>query len=105
MTRDENRNPAVGQRRLAVIVFTDVVSFSARVLKDETRTIELLERFGRSHVFERYVEVPHLSNRSDGELLVRTFAQHAATMVLPHFVGDACSRQADKFRERCIRPA
>jgi hypothetical protein len=37
-----------------------------------------------------------------------SFAQHATTMFFPHFVGDACSRQADEDgvakRQRTVQP-
>ena len=39
-----NLNPGPGQRSLAAIVFTDVVSFSARMQADEVNTLRLLTR-------------------------------------------------------------
>ena len=40
--------PTPSQRTLAAIVFTDVVSFSARMHSDEVGTLKLLQRDGLS---------------------------------------------------------
>jgi hypothetical protein len=62
--------------------------------------------YGRTSVrhYRNAVAVGFPTAKPPKALATGAFTQHATTMFFSHFVGEACSRQADKFSERCIRP-
>jgi len=69
-----------GQRMLAAIVFTDVVSFSARMQEDETATLALLERdFALMRTLCEKHEGSVLKTTGDGLLLYFSSAVLAVT--------------------------
>jgi class 3 adenylate cyclase len=72
-----------GQRALAAIVFTDVVSFSARMQRQEVKTLELLERdfAAMRKICDKY-SGSVLKTTGDGLLLYFTSAVHAVACAL-----------------------
>src|SRR5579863_4856208 len=75
--------PARSQRSLAAIVFTDVVSFSARMHADEVGTLKLLERdFADMRRLCREHEGEVLKTTGDGLLLTFASAVQAVACAL-----------------------
>jgi class 3 adenylate cyclase len=75
--------PSPGQRTLAAIVFTDVVSFSARMHADEMGTLKLLQRdFGEMRRICAAHEGAVLKTTGDGLLLTFTSAVQAVACAL-----------------------
>src|SRR5580692_9059529 len=75
--------PARSQRSLAAIVFTDVVSFSARMHADEVATLKLLERdFAEMRRLCAEHEGEVLKTTGDGLLLTFTSAVQAVACAL-----------------------
>jgi class 3 adenylate cyclase len=75
--------PGSGQRSLAAIVFTDVVSFSARMQRDEEKTLTLLRR--DFELMRRICTQHHgavLKNTGDGLLLYFSSAVQAVACAL-----------------------
>jgi class 3 adenylate cyclase len=74
---------ATDQRVLAAIVFTDVAGFSARMQKEETATLALLERdFATMRAFSEQLSGAVLKTTGDGLLLYFTSAVQAVSWAL-----------------------
>jgi class 3 adenylate cyclase len=93
-----NLNPGPGQRSLAAIVFTDVVSFSARMQADEEATLRLL---ARDFAAMRHMCTEHqgsvLKTTGDGLLLYFSSAVQAVACALAmqrHFAHEGKTRPA-----------
>ncbi|HWA26640.1 MAG TPA: adenylate/guanylate cyclase domain-containing protein [Lacunisphaera sp.] len=92
--------PAPGQRSLAAIVFTDVVSFSARMQADEVTTLRLLQRdFGEMKEICTAHHGSVLKSTGDGLLLYFSSAVQAVACALAiqrSFAGQAKLRAASE---------
>ncbi|HVU18824.1 MAG TPA: adenylate/guanylate cyclase domain-containing protein [Candidatus Didemnitutus sp.] len=89
-----------GQRALAAIVFTDVVSFSARMQDGEERTLKLLERdFATMREFCRQHDGAVLKTTGDGLLMYFSSAVQAVACALTiqrHFADWTKNRPANE---------
>lgn len=92
--------PGPGQRSLAAIVFTDVVSFSARMQADEVTTLRLLQRdFAEMKEVCTQHHGSVLKSTGDGLLLYFSSAVQAVACALAMqraFAGLAKNRSADE---------
>jgi len=92
--------PGPGQRSLAAIVFTDVVSFSARMQADEVTTLRLLQRdFGEMKEICTAHHGSVLKSTGDGLLLYFSSAVQAVACALAiqrSFAGQAKLRVASE---------
>lgn len=94
----QNLKPGPGQRSLAAIVFTDVVSFSARMQSDEEQTLRLLARdFAAMRRMCDEHQGSVLKTTGDGLLLYFSSAVQAVACALTmqrHFAREAKTQPA-----------